>query len=130
MPKKPSTDKKTQARIHSAGGAFRQAARPVADLLRRGPALSGLASRIPEQAAWRDWLRAQLPAELAAHVINVVPRPIDAAGSASELIVLADSPAWSARLRYALASLQSSVRQRDAAVQRTRVRVSMSRVGR
>ena len=130
MPKKPNPYKKTRARNRPIGGAFRKPPVSVNDLLQRGPALTGLASRIPEQQAWCDWLRSQLPAELAAHVVNVVPKAVDAAGRATELIVLADSPAWSARLRYALAALQPSIRSRDAAVQRTRVRVSMSAMGR
>jgi hypothetical protein len=40
-------------------------------------------------------------------------------------VVMADSPAWCARLRYALAGLQVEIVNRNAAVQRTRVRVSM-----
>ncbi|MGA8705912.1 MAG: hypothetical protein WB646_02880 [Steroidobacteraceae bacterium] len=88
--------------------------------------LTGIASRIPEQRAWCEWLQQQLPAELAAHLVNVVPKAIGgAAHAAIELVVLADSPAWSARLRYALAALQTQICARDAAVQRTRVRVSM-----
>jgi len=39
---------------------------------------------------------------------------------------MADSPAWCARLRYALAGLETQILNRDAAVQRTRVRVSMA----
>jgi len=130
MPKKPMADKKTRARNRSVGGAFRQAPASVSDLLRRGPALTGLASQIPEQQAWRDWLRTQLSAELAPHVVNVVSKPLDSAARAIELVVLADSPVWSARLRYALAALQTQINARDAAVQRTRVRVSMSRIDR
>jgi hypothetical protein len=126
MPKKPNPDKKTRARNRPAGGAFRQPPASVNDLLQRRPALTGLASRIPAQRAWCDWLRLQLPPELAAHVVNVVPKAIDAAARSTELIVLADSPAWSARLRYALVALQPAIAAKDIAVQRTRVRVSMS----
>jgi hypothetical protein len=126
MPKKPSPYKKTRARIRSAKSAFRQAPASVSDLLQRRPTLTGLASRIPEQQEWSDWLRAQLPAELAAHVVNVIPKRMDSALNIIELVVLADSPAWSARLRYAVAALQTRISAHDAAVQRTRVRVSMS----
>jgi hypothetical protein len=93
--------------------------------LQRRPTLTGIASRIPEQHSWCEWLRQQLPAELAEHLVNVVPKAIAGSPTAIELVVLADSPAWSARLRYALAALQTQIGTRDAAVQRTRVRVSM-----
>jgi len=125
MPKSPNADKKTRARIRAAKNGFRQAPASVRDLLQRRPTLTGLASRIPTQQAWSDWLREQLPAELAPHVVNVIPRPLGASSGQLELVVLADSPAWSARLRYALAALQTQIRAHDAAVQRTRVRVSM-----
>lgn len=69
-------------------------------------------------------MREQLPAELAPHVVNVIPKPLRPASRQIELVVLADSPAWSARLRYALAALQNEICAHDAAVQRTRVRVS------
>ncbi|HEY3808866.1 MAG TPA: hypothetical protein VGL50_02920 [Steroidobacteraceae bacterium] len=92
--------------------------------MQRRPLLTGLASRIPEQRAWSEWLRQQLPPMLGAHLVNVVPKALDATGHNLELVVLADSPAWSARLRYALAALESEIRAHDAAVQRTRVRVS------
>jgi hypothetical protein len=124
MPKSPNADKKTRARIRSAKAGFRQAPASVNDLLQRRPTLTGLASRIPEQQAWSDWLREQLPAELAPHVVNVIPKPLSPASRQIELVVLADSPAWSARLRYALAALQNEICVHDAAVQRTRVRVS------
>jgi hypothetical protein len=125
MPKKPHPDKKTRARIRAVRTAFRKAPASVGDLLQRRTALTGLASRTLAQHSWCAWLRERLPVELAAHVVNVVPKPLDAAASAIELVVLADSPVWSARLRYALAALQSKIQNHDAAVQHTRVRVSM-----
>ena len=125
MPKIPSPDKKIPTRIRRAKRVFRQAPASVSDLLQRRPTLTGIASRIPEQRSWCEWLRQQLPAELAVHLVNVVPKEIAGAPTAIELVVLADSPAWSARLRYALAALQEQICARDGAVQRTRVRVSM-----
>jgi hypothetical protein len=124
MPKKPDRDKKSPARIRRGKTAFRQAPASVNDLLQRRPALTGLASRIPAQRVWTEWLRQQVTAPLGAHLVNVVPKPLDAAGHNIELVVLADSPAWCARLRYALAALETQIRVHDAAVQRIRVRVS------
>jgi hypothetical protein len=92
--------------------------------LQRRPVLTGLASRIPGQRAWSEWLRQQLPPMLGAHLVNVVPKALDPAGHNVELVVFADSAGWSARLRYALAALETEIRTHDAAVRRTRVRVS------
>jgi Dna[CI] antecedent, DciA len=119
MPKKPTADKKTRARNVLPKAAFRKAPTSINDLLLRRSAFQQLAARIPEQKSWSDWLRALVPAELAAHIVNVIPK-------GAELVVLADSAAWSARLRYALAALEPQITARDAAVQRTRVRVSMA----
>jgi hypothetical protein len=128
MPKKPRPDKKTRARIDPRRAAFRQAPTSIDDLLRRKKAFSGIATQIPAQQGWTAWLRSVVPAELAAHIVNVVPRQQIAAGTAGagrlELVVLADSPAWCARLRYAVAALEPQISARDAAVQHTRVRVS------
>ena len=125
MPKKPMYDKKTSARNPRSRTGFRQAPASVGDLILRRSALTGLASRIPAQQEWTEWLRGQLPAELAGHIVNVVPRAQGAAGREQELVVLADSPAWCARLRYALAPLQEAIRQRDATVRTARVRTAV-----
>ena len=93
--------------------------------MQRRTALTALASRALTQQVWCDWLRERLPADLAPHLLNVVPRAVGAGSGALELVALADSSAWSARLRYALAALQPQIQAHDAAVQGTRVRVSM-----
>src|SRR5665213_411635 len=125
MHKKHGADKKTPARNPPAKAGFRKTPSSINDLLLRRPVFRELAARIPEQQSWSEWLRAQLPAELAPHVVNVVPKAAGAPGTL-ELLVMADSPAWCARLRYALAGLETQILNRDAAVQRTRVRVSMA----
>jgi len=60
-----------------------------------------------------------MPAELAAHIVNAVPK-------GTELVVFADSAAWCTRLRYALVGLEAQIVEHDAAVQRIRVRVAVS----
>jgi len=117
MPKKPSAHKKTRPRIGQRKAAFGKAPTSVNDLISRRPALTALAARVPAQKAWVAWFQAVLPAELGTHIVNVVPK-------GPELTVLADSPAWGERLRYALAALEPKITARDGAVQRTRVRVS------
>jgi hypothetical protein len=119
MPKIPPADKKTRARNKLSKPGFRKAPSSINDLLLRRPVFRDLAARIPEQQSWLQWLREAVPAELAPHIVNVVPKGL-------ELVVLADSPAWCTRLRYALAELAPQITARDAAVQRTRVRVAMA----
>ncbi len=72
----------------------------VSELLARGTTLRQVARQIPEQLAWSDWLRARLPDELAAHLVNAIPK--GSAGSPREHVLLADSGVWCARLRYAI----------------------------
>jgi hypothetical protein len=125
MPKKPTPDKKTRARNRLTNTGFRKAPASINDLLARRPALTALAAAVPAQQDWVRWLRSALPAELGAHIVNVVPKTLPASRKTIELVVLADSAAWCERLRYALAALDAQITARDAAVQRTRVRVSM-----
>jgi hypothetical protein len=125
MHKKHGADKKTRTRNTAANPGYRKTPSSVNDLLLRRPVFRDLAARIPEQQSWSEWLRSQLPADLAPHVVNVVPKAAGGAGTL-ELVVMADSPAWCARLRYAVAGLEAHILKRDAAVRRTRVRVSMA----
>lgn len=124
MHKKRSADKKTSARNSASKPGFRKTPSSINELLLRRTVFRELAARIPEQQSWSEWFRCRLPEELASHVVNVVLKAAGRPG-ALELVVLADSAAWCARLRYALAALEVKIIERDAAVQRTRVRVSM-----
>lgn len=139
MHKKPLAGKKTGARNGprpalrpgsaapragrpATGAGRRQVPRSVGELLSRGPRLRQLARAIPEQQAWEEWLRERLPAELAAHLVSVVPR----GGAATrELVLFGDSAAWCARLRYALVALEGQIRARDGALGRLSVRVQL-----
>jgi Dna[CI] antecedent, DciA len=126
MHKKTAADKKSRSRNASTRAAFGKAPAQINDLLRRGAVLRELATRIPEQDSWAQWLRAAVPPELAAHIVNVVPKPLAGGAGSTELVVFADSAAWCTRLRYTLSELEARINARDAAVQRTRVRVSIS----
>jgi hypothetical protein len=124
MHKKSLPDKKTGARNR------RQAARPtnrrslvpgenpksINYLLTNRSGLRQLVDSIPAQQSWAEWLRAALAQELAGHLVSAVPKD-------TELVVFADSPAWGARLRYALAAMQSDIAARDSAISHTTVRV-------
>ena len=125
MHKKHGADKKTSARNSSSKPGFRKTPSSINDLLQRRPVFRELGARIPEQQSWSEWLRHLVPADLAPHIVNVVPKPAGTTGTL-ELVVLADSAAWCARLRYALGGLEPQILSRDAAVRRIRVRVSMA----
>ena len=75
-----------------------------------------------EPREWLDWLRIGLPIELAPHVVQVLLKG-GTVGEERQLIVFADSPAWCARLRYALLALEERIRSRDPAIRLLRARV-------
>jgi len=60
--------------------------------------------------------RSKLPAALAAKVTGVVERE-------ENLVIYAESSAWSARLRYAMAELDDEVRHANPAIKSVDVRV-------
>ncbi|HXN11179.1 MAG TPA: hypothetical protein VN859_08035 [Steroidobacteraceae bacterium] len=124
MHKKPRPDKKSGARNADAGVTRSNKTLQINDLLSKRPSLARLTGAIPAQQAWVEWFRTELPADLAAHVVNVVPRGAATSGRATELVIFADSAAWGTRLRYALAALDARIRARDAQVGRWLVRIA------
>ena len=94
-----------------------QRAHSVKDLLARAvPVLSKAADHSARQAFWRPWLEAHLPPGLPARISGITERD-------GNLVVFADSPAWSARLRYALQELTGEIRQVQPGVNEVSVRV-------
>jgi hypothetical protein len=79
--------------------------------------MQGLRQVRTRQLDWVEWLRSVLPEELRAAVVNAVPR-------GPELVVLAVSAAWSARLRYALAALAPQLTVRAPDIVNVTVRVA------
>jgi hypothetical protein len=65
---------------------------------------------------WSGWLCRKLPTELAPHVVGVVER-------GERLVIYASSPAWSARLRYAISELEPQLRAAAPALISIAVRV-------
>ena len=65
---------------------------------------------------WREWLEKKLPDGLDAHVTGVVERD-------TQLTIFAESAAWSARLRFAMAELEAQIRLENAAIQKVLVKV-------
>jgi hypothetical protein len=124
MHKKPPRDKKSGARNARAVATRSNKILQINDLLSKRPLLARLAAAIPAQQSWLEWLRAAVPAELAVHIVNVVPRNGTGAANLRELVIFADSAAWGMRLRYALAAIEADIRTRDAAVARWLVRIA------
>jgi hypothetical protein len=77
-------------------------------------------TRVTEQAQrqefWWGWLKARLPAELAAHLTGVVERD-------GSLTIFAQSAAWVARLRFTVQELDSEIRAAAPALSTINVRV-------
>ena len=133
MPKKTSPDKpdtimgrpgagkgKRFTASRSAGSATpatRNNVKSISHLLQRGSLLGKLGQITRQQDEDADWLRQRLPGELAAHVTNVVQK-------ADKLVVLADSAAWCARIKFAVAALQSDVDARAGGPRPIVVRIS------
>ncbi|HEX4376837.1 MAG TPA: DciA family protein [Steroidobacteraceae bacterium] len=124
MPKKPTQDKDIGSRNRLASTAKPRRTystpttrpRPIHELITRIPGVARVTRELARQQSWTDWLRAAVSPELAPHIVQVV-------ASERELIVFADSSAWCVRLRYAMASIDEALKQRDPAIAVTRLRV-------
>jgi hypothetical protein len=117
MHKKPPPDKKIGAQKRSGRPRVRHNPESITQLLDARPTLRRLASALPLQQSWADWLASVVPAELSLHIVSVVPKD-------GELVVFADSAVWGTRLRYALASVQTQITARDPSVRHIRLRVA------
>ena len=118
MPNKIKRDKRSVAasrRVHV--GTSRKGA-SVKALLERipGVAFTRIADQSAAQSRWREWLEKRLPAALAARISGVVERD-------EILTVFTESAAWSARMRYALAELESDIRGESQNIRDIAVRV-------
>jgi hypothetical protein len=91
----------------------------INELLTRNLIVGRMTHKLAAQQSWVAWLRESLPAQLAEHIVHAVPRQ-------GELVVFADTPSWCARLRYAMATIEQPIRERDPAIRRTYVRVQPS----
>jgi hypothetical protein len=98
-------------------GASSRPVRSVKDLLtRHAPQLAQLNARAASQEIFRDWLQLNLPAQLRARITG-------ASETHGTLTVFAESAAWCARLRFALADLEAALKLAHPQVQSVRLRV-------
>ncbi|MDE2449364.1 MAG: DUF721 domain-containing protein [Gammaproteobacteria bacterium] len=78
--------------------------------------MSQAADQTARQAFWSPWLQARLPPELRPKITGITERD-------GNLVVFAESPAWSARLRYALQELAPRIREAQPDIKEVSVRV-------
>jgi hypothetical protein len=90
----------------------------VKDLLQRStPVLAGLQREALRQRDWLQWVRRELPEELATHVTGATEQ-------SGELVIFAESAAWGVRLRYAAPQLLNAIGGQEPGIAGVRVRVA------
>ncbi len=107
--------------MRTRAGLKSKSAHPVhsaRDLLRqRGHILEQVSQQARRQQFWEAWLRAHLEAGLYAKISGIAEQD-------GRLTVFAESSAWSARLRFAIAELDGPIRAAAPTLTAVSVRVS------
>jgi hypothetical protein len=123
MPKKSGYDKKKGLRSKDPPSiqatttpSVSRSPRAIGELLARGSVTARINNQLKAQQSWTHWLRETVPTELSGHIVHAVLKEC-------ELVVFADTSAWSVRLRFALAAMVDAIRGRDPVITRTQVRV-------
>jgi Dna[CI] antecedent, DciA len=80
------------------------------------PGLKRATHQVSRQDFWRDWLDTHLPVEIRGKLTGVVERD-------GVLVIFAESPAWSARLRYFVQDIEAQIRAADPKITAVNVRV-------
>jgi len=121
MQKKPYRDKTNPGRsgrnTQTRGRESRNSMDSVKELLQRStPVLAGLQREALRQRDWLQWVKRELPEELAVHVTGATEQ-------AGELVIFAESAAWGVRLRYAAPQLLQAVSGQPANIIGVKIRV-------
>jgi hypothetical protein len=121
MQKKPYRDKVNTGRgsriAQTRSPQSRNSMDSVKDLLLRStPVLAGLQREALRQHDWLQWVRRELPEELAGHVTGVTEQ-------AGELVIFAESAVWGVRLRYAAPQLLGVIGLQQANISGVKIRV-------
>jgi hypothetical protein len=113
MPNKIKRNKRDDGRMRRR----QRSGDSVKDLLAgTQPALQRLSEQAARQALWRAWLDAHLPQEARAHVSGIVERR-------DTLVIFTASAAWSARVRFAVAEIEDTLKRAHPAILKVEVRV-------
>ena len=103
--------------MRSAARREAPATHSVKELLARVvPTLTRVTEAVSRENYWSTWLSQHLPAEIHTRISGVSEQR-------GTLVVFAASPAWCARLRYALLELEADIRAAGPAVRNIQVRV-------
>jgi hypothetical protein len=117
MPKKMSRNKRGSRSSRNLTPSRALRLHSVKDLLTKKSALlTQVSQHALRQNHWEKWLSEHLAAPLAARVSSVSER-------SHTLVIFAESAAWAARLRYAVADLEAQMRVHDTALGAVEVRV-------
>jgi hypothetical protein len=106
MPKKIRRDKRGKAPVRTRAGVKSKSGHPVhsvKDLLQRPAfALTRVSQQASRQQFWDQWLQEHLGAQLHARISGISEQQ-------GQLTIFAESAAWSARLRFAVAELEAQM---------------------
>ena len=117
MPKKMSRNKRKKPPSRASVILRTPPGHSVKELLtQRMPLLKRVTAQAARERFWQDWLRGHIPEPLRIRICGIVE-------SAGVLTIFAESPAWSARLHYAILELEREMRASDPALTAVRVRV-------
>ena len=118
MPNMARRNKRDGSRIRSTTGSrLSNQTDSVKDLLAKlTPNLKRVTDQVHRQDFWRDWLEKHLPAEISGKLTGIVERD-------GTLVIFAESPAWSARLRFAVQEIEAQIRAAKPGITEVSVRV-------
>ena len=118
MPKLPRRNKRDGSRNRgTAGSRLSNQTDSVKEILSKvTPGLKRVTDQARRQDFWRDWLDTYLPVEIRGKLTGVVERD-------GTLVIFAESPAWSARLRYAVQEIEAQILAAKPGITAINVRV-------
>jgi hypothetical protein len=118
MPKLPRRNKRDGSRIpRAAGSRLSNQTDSVKEILSKlTPGLKRVTDQAHRQDFWRSWLDTYLPLEMRGKLTGVVERD-------GTLVIFAESPAWSARLRYAVQEIEPQILAAKPGITGVNVRV-------
>jgi hypothetical protein len=118
MPNMPRRNKHDGSQIRNTSGSrLSNQTDSVKDLLAKlTPNLKRVTEQGHRQDFWRDWLVAHLSAEIIEKLTGVVERD-------GVLVIFAESPAWSARLRFYVQEIEAQILTAKPGITAVNVRV-------
>ncbi len=118
MPNMAHRNKRGESRNRSpTGSRLSNQTDSVKDLLAKlTPNLKRVTEQVHRQDFWREWLESHLSLEICSKLTGVVERE-------GALVIFAESPAWSARLRFAVQEIEAQILAAKPGINAVSVRV-------